>query len=1462
MKFLSDILAKAGLTVDGVVTLNNTATGQTPAANDNSTKLATTAWVRGFVTPYILPIASGTTLGGIKIGSGLSIDGTGIVSVAASGVGAIRALQQITATAGQTVFTVSGGYTPGLIDVFLNGVLLTPTAIAATNGNSFTLDDAAISGDLLDVFVYNPIYNGFISSTDQVPEGITNFYFTNTRARQAITLTTTGVSGVASYNNSTGVLNIPNYQGLVPANGIAGQILAKASGTSYDTAWIDNYTSQVQHQVKLGASMTVGTAVYVSGSTGGSGTNMIVSKASNAAEATSSKTLGLIATGGATNDTVFVVTEGLLAGLDTSTAQAGDPVWLGTNGSLIFGLANKPVAPAHLVFIGVVTRVQSNNGEIFVKVQNGFEMGELHDYVQNGVQDGYVISYESSTSLYKPKSIVTLLGYTPQVALSGTGFVKISGSTISYDNSTYATQTYVATAISNLVASAPTTLDTLNELAAALGNDPNFATTVVTSIGTKVPQTRTITINGTSYDLSVDRTWNIAAGVTSFNTRTGAITPASGDYTTAQVTESGNLYYTNTRARLAISLTTTGTSGAATYDNITGVLNIPQYQGGVTSFNTRTGAITLSSTDVTTALAYTPVTNARTITINGTAYDLSADRSWTIAAGITSFNTRTGAITLTSGDVTTALGYTPVTNARTLTINGTAYDLAADRSWTVGVNPSARTIQTYTATASQTTFTVTGGYVVGLVDVFINGVRLTSSEFTATDGSTVVLVSGTSLGNIVDVIKYTSAFTASSALRQVSYFTATAGQTTFTVNYTPGLVDIFYNGSKLASSEYTASNGTSIVLSSGATLNDIVEVVAYAYSVGAFTGQAQLNGTGFVKVNGTTVSYDNSTYLTSINSSQVTTALGYTPYNATNPSGYITSSALSSYLPLSGGTLTGALSGITITTTGSATFGSDVFTYNNGGIFFSGGGSYSTGIFQNSNGLNLQVSGSPVFKLAYTTGAATFTGSVSIEGSGSMIRSGNELRFYRADNAIYTKLFDSGSLAANGFVLDNMNSEGFHFKNNGTTIMRMNSSGYVGIATNSPDRQFIVSGTGQIGLYGSSSGIVFNNTSKQWDISLSSNDITFNETGVSQRLIIKAGGNIGVQTSTPVVALQVGSGTVSSIPSWMRIMTADSTQTGIGAVYNNKAIYIYNNGSNIKLDAYDYSVGVALDLQVGGNGGSVIIAPSGGNLLIGTTTNGGPKIAAEGQASGWGYTFYNASGGASVKTFLSHGGAYGMAIDSSMNTAGVYLLKLASGDGTNRGTVEQFKVTGAGNVLIGGGSDAQVWMNRGLKIEGSRPGIDLVNNGGGTLNTIRWYGGVAGKELHMNFDTSTSMWALRYNSYFLSGGAASHEFFGNGNLTIAGTLTESSSIRYKENIETVENGLDKVLQLRGVTYNKKETGDKELGLIAEEVNEILPDVVIKNSNGEPDSVSYGRITAVLIEAVKDLQTQINELKIK
>jgi hypothetical protein len=99
-----------------------------------------------------------------------------------------------------------------------------------------------------------------------------------------------------------------------------------------------------------------------------------------------------------------------------------------------------------------------------------------------------------------------------------------------------------------------------------------------------------------------------------------------------------------------------------------------------------------------------------------------------------------------------------------------------------------------------------------------------------------------------------------------------------------------------------------------------------------------------------------------------------------------------------------------------------------------------------------------------------------------------------------------------------------------------------------------------------------------------------------------------------------------------------------------------------------------------------------------------------------------------------------------------------------------------------------------------------------------------------------------------------------GGLVNCTSLTETSSIRYKENVVTLESSLDKVLKLRGVSYNRKETNTKEIGVIAEEVEKILPEVINYNDDGQVDAVSYGRLTAVLIEAIKEQQKQIDELK--
>jgi hypothetical protein len=98
------------------------------------------------------------------------------------------------------------------------------------------------------------------------------------------------------------------------------------------------------------------------------------------------------------------------------------------------------------------------------------------------------------------------------------------------------------------------------------------------------------------------------------------------------------------------------------------------------------------------------------------------------------------------------------------------------------------------------------------------------------------------------------------------------------------------------------------------------------------------------------------------------------------------------------------------------------------------------------------------------------------------------------------------------------------------------------------------------------------------------------------------------------------------------------------------------------------------------------------------------------------------------------------------------------------------------------------------------------------------------------------------------------------NINANGIFTEASSIRYKEDIKDLTYSLDDILKLRGVTYKKKGTSHVEIGVIAEEVNDVIPEIVTKNQDGTVESVSYGRLSAIFIEAFKQQQEQIELLK--
>lgn len=131
---------------------------------------------------------------------------------------------------------------------------------------------------------------------------------------------------------------------------------------------------------------------------------------------------------------------------------------------------------------------------------------------------------------------------------------------------------------------------------------------------------------------------------------------------------------------------------------------------------------------------------------------------------------------------------------------------------------------------------------------------------------------------------------------------------------------------------------------------------------------------------------------------------------------------------------------------------------------------------------------------------------------------------------------------------------------------------------------------------------------------------------------------------------------------------------------------------------------------------------------------------------------------------------------------------------------------------------------------------------------------------YLQFGDNTG-WVYRFMTNVSGTPTTRFSFTDAGNFTAVGEISAYSDIRFKTNINTIENALDKVMSLRGVTYNRKDTQDvsQKIGVIAQEIKEILPEVVTENNEGIL-SVSYGNIVGVLIEAIKELKQEIKTLK--
>jgi predicted heme/steroid binding protein len=627
-------------------------------------------------------------------------------------------------------------------------------------------------------------------STTLVTEG-TNLYYTNARARQAISLTTTGTSGVATYDNGTGVLNIPNYGsvlvGYVPYTGATQSVNLGEWGLSsgflkLDTTPIGTPTTAgtmywdashstvalimgavTQHvgqdtyyyvKNSSGSAIPKGTAVRFAGTDGASGHLLI---APFLADGTypSNYFMGVTAEDIANGSFGQVTHFGEIEGINTSAYGAGSLLYASTTVPGGFQ-TTVPSAPNNIVLVASALN-SKNNGIILVRPTYGSNINDDEGVLITAPINNQGLFFDSGSGIWVNKTIAQALGYTPvpttrTLTINGTSYdlsanrtwsvgtvtsvdltvptgFSVSGNPITtagtfaltfasgYSLPTNAAQANWDTAYTNRITSLTTTgtsgaatlisnvlnipqyqaqgnyITSLTGEATASGPGAASVTLSNSAVTGKVLTGLTVTgavisstdsiltafgklqgqVNGLMGGLQYQGTWNAATNtptitsgvgvdghfyivsvagtttidgitdwqvgdwivfhdtawqkvdntdsVTSVNGFTGAVT-----LTTSNISEGTNLYFTTSRARQSISLTTSGNSGASTYDNGTGVLNVPQY--------------TISG------IGGVPTT--RSLTINGTAYDLSADRSWSVGT-VTSITAGTG---LTGGTIT------------------------------------------------------------------------------------------------------------------------------------------------------------------------------------------------------------------------------------------------------------------------------------------------------------------------------------------------------------------------------------------------------------------------------------------------------------------------------------------------------------------------------------------------------------------------------------------------------------------------------------------------------------------------------------------------------------------------------------------------------------------------------------------------------------------------------------------
>ena len=260
-----------------------------------------------------------------------------------------------------------------------------------------------------------------------------------------------GISSVASADGSVTVTT---------NNGAVDLSVAVSASTTNVICLVRNAT---------GATLTKGTVVYINGATG---QNPTVTKAIATSDSTSAQTLGVMSADLANNSNGYVTIIGLITNINTSAYLDGQQLYLSytTAGALT---ATKPYAPNHLVYVAIVEHAHPTQGKLFVKVQNGYELDELHNVSAQFPSNGDTLVYNTSTSLWE----TTARNLGTVTSVSGTGTV--SGLTLSGTVTSSGSLTLGGSITGFATSGANTNLTSVALTSGTVSNAPSSSTDIV-----------------------------------------------------------------------------------------------------------------------------------------------------------------------------------------------------------------------------------------------------------------------------------------------------------------------------------------------------------------------------------------------------------------------------------------------------------------------------------------------------------------------------------------------------------------------------------------------------------------------------------------------------------------------------------------------------------------------------------------------------------------------------------------------------------------------------------------------------------------------------------------------------------------------------------------------------------------------------------------------------------------------